>query len=91
MKENNKPETTHRDGNLSVARWANTAKATDEKPERTFYTFSLERSYEKDGGLANSSSLNQNDLLKAANLLTEAYNQSRGKKKEQKSEQVTEE
>ena len=65
------PAAKFRDGRLEVAVWAN--QTNDDEP-KTFYSITMERSYKDGEDWKKSTSLNGDDLLKAANLLTKAHN-----------------
>ena len=64
----NKPIETLRDGVIKATIWKNTTDKGD------VYNVELVRSYEKDGNWHDTNSLSGGEVLKAANLLTEAHN-----------------
>ena len=67
---NNAPVENLRDGRLQAAIWANTGAES-----KTFHSVTLTRSYKEEGGdWKETSQLDEADLLRAANLLTQAYN-----------------
>lgn len=69
----NKPEMTFRAGLISVAIWKNETNGNG-KPPRTFRTVSFERRYkDKDGEWQSTSQLGRDDLPRAINVLTKAY------------------
>ena len=86
-KENkNQPDKVYRDRELSLARWPNKTKATDDKPAKVFYSYTLERTYKKEEQHCGTAALNHQHLLRAANLYTEAYNDTRLEKSEEKND-----
>jgi len=64
------PAAKFRDGRLEVAVWAN--QTNDDEP-KTSYSLTLERSYKDGDDWKKTSSLNGDDTLKAAHLLTKAH------------------
>lgn len=73
--QQDKQPKTYRDGVLQVTEWENTTN----DGEKTFYTYTIQRSYNKEKDAqkparwANTGNLRQNDLLKVAKLLEKAY------------------
>lgn len=69
---NNAPVQNLKDGRLQAAIWANQGAES-----RTFHSVTLTRSYKEDGedgDWKETSQLSGADILRGANLLTEAYN-----------------
>lgn len=65
---NNKPKFTMRDGAIKATVWENTTE------KGTFCSVDLVRSYkDKNGEWKETTSLTGGDILRAANLLNEAY------------------
>lgn len=65
---NNKPETTLRDGSISVTIWKN---ASANGP---FYTAEAQRTYtDADGVIKNAASFSRNEILRVSRLMTKAY------------------
>ncbi len=68
---NNQPATKLRDGRLTVTIWAN---ATED--ERTYYSVDLTKSYKDDADAwQETHSLNGDEVLKGARLLSRAYDE----------------
>ena len=64
----NKPAHKIRDGLLAVTIWEN------EHDGKSYYSVDLTRSYKDGDDWKESKSLSAHDLLKAANLINQAYN-----------------
>ena len=64
------PKAKLRDRGLTVTIWENQSE-----DEKTYYSSNLTKSYKDDAGeWQETSNLNADDMLRAANLLTQGYN-----------------
>ena len=64
------PKVKLRDRGLTVTIWENQSE-----DDKTYYSSSLTKSYKDDAGeWQETSNLNADDMLRAANLLTQGYN-----------------